>query len=765
MNYPTVRIEGPILSGDILEKIALGDASGQKSKDFNFSTPVKDEIVRAWADAQNLWRMYQWRITSLRENQLGTTETRNQWIIPLLSLLGYDPEFQHKAEVINGKSYAISHRDTSRDSFPIHIMGFRDSLDKKRLNSGPRMSPHALVQEYLNLTEHLYAIVTNGYLLRLLRDSTRLVKLSYLEFNIEQMMEEGIFSDFAVFYRLLHASRMPVNQETVSESLIEGYHQDSLESGSRIRYGLSAAVKKSILTFANGFLNHPYNDDLRREVREAHISARDYHQYQLRLIYRLLFLMVIEERNLVFPIGADKTKRDIYYNYYSVSRLRRLVGKRYLADSRHKDYWVALKNTFRLFEAEKYGKPLDIKPLAGDLFSFGALGELNNASLNNKVLIECLTNLSIFSNPVTGQKMRVNYAALNVEEFGSVYEGLLEYAPSITEEGQCLHFSFAKGSERSLTGTHYTPDELVTPLIKHSLEYVIEDKLKKASQQHRQNPGLDLRQFQEERLLSITVCDVACGSGHILLNAARRIATELAYVRTGEEQPSPMAFRAAVRSVIRNCIYGVDINPLAVELCKVGMWLEAHNPNEPLNFLDHRIKCGNAIVGLAHKDELENGIAMEAFKWLPEDDKDIVAMFRKLNKKEIKGRDQRSFDFEKSVGRNLKTALERLNKVFAMPEHTPEEIAAKQKAYNELQDSRELRDLGIIADIQVAQFFIPKTKENAQKIITDEQYWRHLRGELPLQGQAVPMAMAVAHKKRFFHWFLEFPQVLSDGGV
>ena len=110
------------------------------------------------------------------------------------------------------------------------------------------------------------------------------------------------------------------------------------------------------------------------------------------------------------------------------------------------------------------------------------------------------------------------------------------------------------------------------------------------------------------------MCDVACGSGHILLNAARRIATELAHVRTGEEQPSPTVFRAAVRDVIRHCIYGVDVNPLAVELCKVAMWLEAHNPNETLSFLDHRIKYGNAIVGLGQRKELENGIAIEAFK-------------------------------------------------------------------------------------------------------------------------------------------------------
>ena len=270
MRYPSIRIEGPILTGDILEKIAEGEIRGQKPKDFRLggtATPVKEEIVRAWADAQDLWRMYQRRIGGLGENQLGTTETRNQWMVPLLSLLGYNPEFQHRAEIINGKSYAISHRDPGRDAFPLHIMGFRHSLDQKRLDSGPRMSPHALMQEYLNLTEHLYALVTNGYLLRLLRDSTRLVKLSYVEFNLGQIMEEGIFSDFALFYRLLHATRMPVSREDASESFIEIYHQDSLESGSRIRYGLSKAVENSIVAFANGFLNHPDNEDIRIQVR------------------------------------------------------------------------------------------------------------------------------------------------------------------------------------------------------------------------------------------------------------------------------------------------------------------------------------------------------------------------------------------------------------------------------------------------------------------------------------------------------------------
>ena len=117
----------------------------------------------------------------------------------------------------------------------------------------------------------------------------------------------------------------------------------------------------------------------------------------------------------------------------------------------------------------------------------------------------------------------MNYAALNVEEFGSVYEGLLEYEPAFHVHGNDFEFAFEQGDERAATGSHYTPDDLVQPLIKHSLDYLIAERLKAP------NP--------EAALLDLRVADIACGSGHILLAAARRIATELAVVRTGEEQP------------------------------------------------------------------------------------------------------------------------------------------------------------------------------------------------------------------------------------
>ena len=120
------------------------------------------------------------------------------------------------------------------------------------------------------------------------------------------------------------------------------------------------------------------------------------------------------------------------------------------------------------------------------------------------------------------------------------------------------------------------------------------------------------------------------------------------------------AYRHGVRDAIGNCIYGVDKNPLAVELCKVAFWLEAHNPGKPLNFLDHHIKCGDAIVGLAHKEELENGIVNEAFKKMPDDDNYIRAELAKYNKKE---REEAEYK-ENLYQYNLKESVDHVSELF-----------------------------------------------------------------------------------------------------
>ena len=460
--------------------------------------------------------------------------------------------------------------------------------------------------------------------------------------------------------------------------------------------------------------------------------------------------MVIEERDLVFPADAPRSQRDIHYKFYSVTRLRRLSEKRYLADSRRHDLWLALQACFRLFEAEGPGVKLGIAPLAGDLFSPETMGSLAGCTLGNDVLLGCLRSLGLYRHPDSGQLIRVNYAALNVEEFGSVYEGLLEYEPEFTGERRELQFGFRQGDERAATGSHYTPDDLVQPLIRHSLDHLIAERLKADD--------------PEAALLDLRVADIACGSGHILLAAARRIATEVAVVHTGEEQPSPPAYRAALRDVIRTCIYGVDLNPLAVELCKVALWLEAHIPGQPLNFLDHHIKCGNAIVGFAHREELGQGVPTEAFKNLSGDNKEVAAAYRKKNKEDLQHQKQGTLDFTPVLLGHFDALLEEWQSLSALPEKNPAQIDTKKERFSVFSLGQHAGQLRNIADIPVTQFYIPKVPGNEARLVTDSEFRSYWHDQQVPQGRGADAARAIGEKRRFFHWFLEYPEIMERGG-
>lgn len=770
MTFPSISIQGNIVSGEILDKITTEDIKYQNPESFGLSKNVKvrDEIGLAWSSARGYWQAFKVRRERIPEDESGTTETRNFWMLPFMLTLGYAVD-KSNAENLDGKTYAISHRASNLSGFPVHIMGINDNLDKRRETSGPRLSPHGLLQEYLNKTDnYLFAIVTNGRQLRLLRDATRLVRLTYLEFDLEKMMEEELFADFAILYRILHASRMPKEKGNGENSIMEFYHQESLASGTRIREKLSEAVESSIKRLGNGFLKHPENADLRESITKEELTGKQMYLYLLRLIYRFLFLLVTEDRGLVYPEIKDERLqklRKFYYQYYSMDRVRKLALRRIFVEGGKHDLWENLKSTFHLFESAKYGEKLGIKPLGSGIFHASALGPLSQMKLKNEDLLFVIHRLCYFHDEQRKQLVKVNFGDLDVEEFGSVYQGLLEFEPVFSEMETSPNFGFIQGSDRSSSGSHYTPEELVRPLIQHSLEYIIQDCISKPEERLKDaNPRLSKSQLQEKALLAIKICDISCGSGHILLSAARRIGTELAKVRSGEDQPSPSALRHAIRDVIRECIYGVDKNPLAVELCKVALWLEAHNPGEPLNFLDHKIKYGDAIVGLAHKEELERDIADEAFKALPGDEKSIVSQLRSRNKSERDQKEQLTLNYSENVSEEVKLAAEKFQLFKNLPENTPEEIEVKQKKFFELSNGRSYARLKSLANMQVAQFFVPKTLANKSYICTDAIYRKYLREKTVPSGMPPAKAEALAQENGFFHYFLEFPEVFQDGG-
>jgi hypothetical protein len=669
-------------------------------------------------------------------------------MLPVFRLLGYDLSYRRAALHVGGSTYAISHvAGDDEGAPPVHIVAFDQELDRR---GGARQSPHALVQDYLNRSDALWGVVTNGTKLRLLRNSVRLAKPTYVEFDLEAMLEGKLYSEFVLLWRLVHRTRLPSGVGDADQCWLERYYRDGIEQGGRVRDRLREGVEEALKGFGNGLLQHPDSDALRDRLRGGGIDDGEYYRQLLRLIYRLLFLMVAEERRLLLvPDHENVHRQQIYTDWYSIARLRHLAERRFTGD-RHSDLWEGLKATFRLFRDDRTASQLGLTALDGELFGPLACAELEKASCRNDHLLRALFHLSTFEDQPEGRgrarkrgvRRRVNYAALDVEELGSVYESLLEYHPHVDVEQRS--FDLVTGSERKQTGSYYTPHSLVMELIDSALIPVIEERLARAG----------TPEEKEKALLDLKVVDPAAGSGHFLLAAARRIGKELARVRTGEPEPAPEAQRAAIRDVVRHCLYAVDRNPLAVDLCKVALWIEGHNTGRPLSFLDHHVKLGDSLIGVVDLEVLKAGVPEGAYKPLTGDDKEAAQQLKKQNAVERKegGLFQfRAAEVIASIGRKCAALAE-------LEERSPADVATKQARYADLRNEHDWARSRAACNLWTAAFFTRKTLHDPRAVPTTQQVWNALSSDF------VGRELDLEQEYRFFHWPLEFPEVFAAGG-
>ena len=742
-SFPSIRIEGGLLGPDLLEQLAAGDLPGQRPADLGLAgrRNITAEFASAFADARAYWSAFGHRLERLQEDDLATTPTRDAWVVPLLGLLGYELQLNRRAHEVDGLTFAISHRAGETDEAPpVHIVGARQELGRLPPSGRPRLAPHSLVQEYLNRTEQVWGLVTNGLVLRLLRNSSFVRRQAYVEFDLRQMLEEQRFADFAVLFRLLHRTRLRRGADGADECLLDRYYTHSREQGDRVREHLREGVEECIQRLANGFLRHPANNELRRRVaadalENECITADDLYRQLLRLVYRLLFLLVSEDRGLLSP-------DHVYREHYGVARLRRVLDQR-AAFTGHDDIWQSLRVLWRVLSDDKLAEILRLAPLNGELF---VPQELDRFTLSNRDMLEAFWFLAWYQEKAAPPR-RVNYAALDVEELGSIYESLLEFHPAIDADaaGRPV-FDLIEGSERKTTGSYYTPPQLVAELVKSALEPVIADRLAAAPIGQR-----------ERALLSIRVCDPASGSGHFLLAAARHIGKALARERTGEEEPPPERVREAIRDVIAHCIYGVDKNPLAVDLCRVALWLESHTGGKPLSFLDHRIRCGDSLIGVFDLASLEGGIPDEAFKPLEGDDRTTARELARRNRDEREGQHD-LFPWEPdAVLAEFSRASRTLDQI---ADDTPETIRRKKELFEQSHADPAWRRQREACDLWAAAFFQPLRPE--MPAITTGAVVDHLAGRSNPRLIATAWDLSLTH--RFFHWPLEFPEVFAEGG-
>ncbi|MDY0054983.1 MAG: N-6 DNA methylase [Methyloversatilis sp.] len=755
--FAALSIEGALLAPDFLNKVAHLDAkSDQSETDYDIPRGLKlrDEVGRYWKIAQNLWQDFSARRE--RSDVDSHAVTVRDFLEPFCrQVLGFADMRPVGQVTLDERIFPIGFA-AGEGRVPLVFAAHDQGLDKPSTRHGDgvrRRSPFLLAQEYLNASSDcLWAVVSNGLKLRILRDNPSLTRPAYIEADLEAIFNEGLYPDFTALWLLAHASRFGKVGAEPADCALERWRNTAQEDGIRARDRLRVGVTEALRALGTGFLAHKDNAELRRRIESGEISTQAYFEQLLRLIYRFIFLATIEDRELVFAPDATPEARERYLAGYSLTRLRQLAARRRSYD-RHADLWQVLTITFGGLGR---GQPALGLPALGGLFDAAQCPDLDSARLENQALLSALFSLCFFRDGAA--LSRVNYRDMDSEELGSVYESLLELVPQFTLTSGARRFGFVgdeeegstKGNARKLTGSYYTPDSLVQELIKSALEPVIARTLA-------ENP-----QEPVQALLALTVCDPACGSGHFLLAAARRIADEVALLRAPEGNPSQQDFRHALRDVVAHCIYGVDKNPMAVELARTALWLEAYTPDRPLTFLDAHLRCGDALLGVLDEAILRDGIPDKAFNALSGDDKEVVKRIKKANRDAAKGiakaREKSRQMLSLGLGENIDAAA-----FEALPDDTLEALQAKRAAHAALEANIAASKARLAADLFVAAFVLPKTAETEARVPTSQDLWLVLNGDNPRPG-IDESAHAAAQAAQAFHWWQAFPQVKARGG-
>jgi len=793
MAEPTTHIttSGGLISTAFIENIRELGTRQRGIEPESFALPwnpapkspraLEETIATAWELLKE-----RWDTVGADLPMMSISQVRTRWLLPLFQLLDFEPVFLRSDTVLDdaGKlRYPLSHRGWEEDEAPvIHTLISSQGLDE-RLAKGRGIrakSPHDMLQAFLNASSpDLWAVLTNGILLRLLRDYHHTFAKGYVQFDLESIFETRNYGDFRALYRMCHASRLVAQGEGDEAILpLEQFYRDSIATGTKVGKDLRGQVRQAIETLGNGFLD----GDLIRRLQQDEALCRRYYSEILRIIYRILFLLFAEQRGML-P-GRDS----LYAEAYSIARLRARAEGDIPQEDDFTDLWEGLGVTFRM--VREGVRELGVFGYDGMLFEdLETLAEqegheslLAGRASRNSDLLRAIRALTLIERERVLQ--RISYADLGVEELGAIYESLLDFTPRVSTVPETINgreipansfFLDPRGKERKTTGSYYTHPSLVNELIKSALLPVARDRLAAAGLPVIEEDAIgemtaglitdyagltdEQRQAGEAALLSMKVCDPAVGSGHFLVKANNALGAELARIRTGDEYPTEAQVQAAKRDVLAHCIYAVDLNPMAVELCKVSLWINASVEDKPLSFLDHHIKCGNSLIG-ATPELMAQGIPYEAFDpKIVGNDRTTANAIRKRNRKEQAG--QLPLDWPVAVIETPED-LERWRQLSQLAEEKPQ---VARERYAEYRTGADYRRRKLEADFWTAAFFWALPEET-EWVPTHGQFAR-VRSEGPeiVPAEALARVEALAQRYRFFHWQLEFPEVFTDDGT
>ncbi|MEQ8769771.1 MAG: N-6 DNA methylase [Phycisphaerales bacterium] len=475
---------------------------------------------------------------------------------------------------------------------------------------------------------------------------------------------------------------------------------------------ISAALADAVVALGNGFLTHPHNAALRASLRACELSDRAYRDQLAWIAYRLLFVFIADDRGLLCqPDAEDGTQlRPI-----PARCLRSLAAGE--PDPDASDLWdgfgrlaSVLATPDRASDVTSRGEPSRLWDGAStpDLPGQPHPGGGRAVRLRNNDLLRAVRALEPVVSQANGQ---INGTAV----LGLIYERLLELEPVVDVDACSFAWRSVGASGRRVRGSFYTPPELVEHVLDTALEPVVADRLSAAASPTE----------RERAILGITVCDPAAGAGHFLIGAARRLATHLERTRSERDGGGAPGSPAAVRDVIANCLFGVDIDPIAATIGAVRLWLEAADPRTPLASLDHRVRVGDALLG-ATPEVLARGIPDDAFTARGGDAKPVASYYRRRNRAErSEGR------HAVADGSHTKLVADAWCAAFAWRLHDtdrPDAIEGSPGAWDAITE-------GTLRALERDPETIPAwMRDEIERIASDRQ---------------------------FFHWHLEFPEVFA----
>jgi len=619
-------------------------------------------------------------------------------------------------------------------------------LDSQLRDGGAegRQNPAFQLYWYMLHSGVEWGILTNGKLWRLVHRDTADRLDVYYEVDLQELAQYGDANDFLFFYAFFRRAAFDHGPLGLAEMLSE-----SIRRARQVGEGLKNQVYDALRHVIQGFLDYKPNG-LRAEPE----TLQTIHDNSLILLYRLIFILYAEARYLL-PIGES----DLYRDNYSLQSLKNavandlIIGRRLLPNSAL--LWPRLR---QLFQAINQGeKGLNITTFNGGLFDSAKYPFLENYIVGDAHLQQAIDMLS----RVDGEF--IDYRDLAVRHMGTIYEGLLEYhvrplqpqelsRPSIDapaaafspvverprpeDEAFAVELVNDKG-ERKATGSYYTPDYVV----KFMVERALGPALRKAVE------GKTGEEALLRAVLEVNVLDPAMGSGHFLVEAVEYIARCLvdlgvAPVGNTPEEADMIYWK---RRVVQSCIYGVDLNPLAVELAKLSLWLITVAKDRPLSFLDHHLRPGNSLVGARLRALEENGAFSTAKK-------------RKKAKAAPEG--QAALFTEAEFTRRMAVAVGSMWLIEENEADSVDQVKEQERIYAEIR--RQLvGKYGKLADLLTARHFGVEAPADLWTATVDFAMGRALGAPAAIQD-LLARAGKLAEDQRFFHWELEFPEVYFD---